>query len=348
MEVCMKAWRIFVVLLLGICSVAVAAELGDYRIIKTVPIPGDTGWDYLTMDVAARRVYMAHGDRVAVLDADNDTYIGMVHSEKMKGMHGVAVVPELGRGFANSGGTDLCFVFDLKKLEVLAEVPTGKAPDSVTYDPVSRRVFAFNEDGKSVTVIDAKTSKVLETVDLGAKPNFAVADGKGHLFVNLSNASIARIDSRKMTVTDRWPIAPYKGGNSLAIDRKNNRLFVGSYDSIMVVVDATNGKVITTAPIDGYVDSAAFDPAMGLIFFSCGAGDGSLKIIHQDSPDDYSVVQTIKTFPIAKTMTEDPKTHKVFVAAVDLGPVPPPPPPGQPRANRKVIPGTARILVIGK
>jgi YVTN family beta-propeller protein len=343
----MKAWRVLVTLLLGVCAIS-AAESGGYRLLKTVPIPGDKGWDYLTVDPAGRRVYISHGDRIEVLDADSDVHVGKISSEAIKGIHGIAIAPELGRGFAANGGTDTCIIFDLKELNVLAAVPAGKDPDSLTYDPVTRRAFVFNEHGHSATVIDGATSKVLETIDLGAQPSFAVVDGKGHVFVNLGGGIVARIDSRKMAVIDRWPIAPYKGNNSLAIDRKNNRLFIGCGNSMMVVMDATNGKVITAAPIDGYVDSAAFDPGTGMLFFSCGADDGNLDIFHQDSPDTYTRVQTIKTFFLAKTMAEDPKTHKVFISVSDVGPLPPPPPPGQPRGNRPVIPGTFRVLVIGK
>jgi YVTN family beta-propeller protein len=203
-------------------------------------------------------------------------------------------------------------------MKVVQEVQSGADPDAIIYDPATKRIFAFNGDGKSTTVIDAATGKVAGTVDLGGGPEFAAADGKGYVFNNLEDESmVVKINSRDLKVEQRWPTAPCSSPSSMAIDRENHRLFLGCRSKVMAVMNADTGKVITTLPIGDHVDASAFDPESKLIFNS--NGEGTISVIHQDGPDAYSAVETVKTLPRAKTMTFDPKTHQLFLSTAENG-----------------------------
>ena len=209
-------------------------------------------------------------------------------------------------------------IFDLNTLKTIGEVPTGKKPDAIIYDPATTRVFAFNGGSHNVTVIDAAVGKVVGTIDLGGGPEFAVADGKGYVYDNLEDENlILKIDAHKMTVEQRWKTAPCESPSSVAMDRENRRLFIGCRSRVMAVVNADTGQVITTLPIGDHVDATAFDRETRLIFNS--NGEGSVTVIHQESPDKYSVVQTVKTVPRAKTMALDPKTHQLFLSTAEGG-----------------------------
>jgi YVTN family beta-propeller protein len=228
------------------------------------------------------------------------------------------IAPELGRGFTSNGGAGTVTVFDLKTLGPIVQVPTGKKPDAIVYDPATSRVFAMNGGSNSSTAIDAATGKVAGTIDLGGGPEFATADGAGNVFVNLEDESLVlRIDSRGLTVKDRWPLAPCERPSSMAIDPANHRLFIGCRSKVMAVVNAETGKVITTLPIGDHVDASAFDSSTGLIFNS--TGEGTVDVFHQDSPDQYSPVARIPTHSGSKTMALDPKTHQLFVPANESG-----------------------------
>ena len=229
-----------------------------------------------------------------------------------------SVAPEFGRGFVSNGQASTVTIFDLQTLRPIADVPTGQKPDAIIYDPATSRVFAFNGDSHSATAIDAATGQVAGTVELGGGPEFAAADGKGFVYNNLEEENqLLKISSRDLKVEERWPTAPCRSPSSMAIDRANRRLFLGCRNKLMAVVDADTGKVITTMPIGEHVDATAFDPETKLIFNS--NGEGTITIFRQDSPDHYSLVETVKTAPRAKTMALDPKTHRLFLSTVEDG-----------------------------
>jgi DNA-binding beta-propeller fold protein YncE len=296
---------------------AVAAPPADgYSVIKKIPIPGEGSWDYLTVDEGARRLYVSHGTQVEVLDVDSGSIVGSI--PKTPGVHGIAIAADLGRGFVSNGKASTVTIFDLKTLKPIADVATGQKPDAIIFDPATARVFAFNGGGNSATAIDAATGKVAGTVDLGGGPEFAAADGNGFVYDNLEDENqVLKIDSRKLTVEQRWPTAPCASPSSMAMDRANRRLFVGCRSKVMAVMNADTGKVITTVPIGDHVDATAFDPATKLIFNS--NGEGTITVIRQDSPDKYSVVETVKTLPRAKTMALDPRTHRLFLSTTEAG-----------------------------
>jgi DNA-binding beta-propeller fold protein YncE len=297
------------------CLVA-SASAGDYQITKKIPIPGQGGWDYLTVDEGARRLYVSHGTQVEVLDVDSGAIVGSI--PKTPGVHGVAIAAELGRGFVSNGQSSTVTIFDLKTLMPIADVPTGQKPDAIIYDPATSRVFAFNGGGNSATAIDASTGKIAGTIDLGGGPEFAAADGNGFVYDNLEDESLVlKIDSHKLTVEKRWPTAPCASPSSMAMDRANRRLFLGCRSKVMAVMNADSGQVITTLPIGDHVDATAFDPETKLIFNS--NGEGTITVIRQEGPDKYSVVETVKTLPKAKTMALDPKTHRLFLSTTEAG-----------------------------
>jgi len=295
---------------------AAPAPSGGYSVIKKIPIPGTGGWDYLTVDESARRLYVSHGTQVEVLDIDALTVVGNI--PKTPGVHGIALAPEAGRGFVSNGQANNVTIFDLKTLKPIADVPTGQKPDAIIYDPATSRVFAFNGGSNSATAIDAAAGKVAGTVDLGGGPEFAAADGKGYVFDNLEDESlVVKINARGLKVEQRWPTAPCASPSSMAIDRDNRRLFLGCRSKVMAVMDTDTGKVITTLPIGDHVDATAFDTETRMIFNS--NGEGTVTVIHQDSPDKYSVVETVKTVPRAKTTALDPKTHRLFLSTAENG-----------------------------
>jgi len=288
----------------------------NYEITKKIPIPGQGSWDYLTVDESARRLYVSHGTQVEVLDLDSGAIVGKI--ENTQGVHGIAIAPDLGRGFVSDGQSSTVTIFDLKTLKTIAEVPTGKKPDAIIYDPATSRVFAFNGGGNSATVIEAKDGKVAGTIDLGGGPEFAAADGNGYVYNNLEDESLVlKINSRTLKVEQRWPTAPCASPSSMAIDRDNRRLFLGCRSKVMAVMNADTGQVITTLPIGDHVDATAFDVETRLIFNS--NGEGTVTVVRQDSPDKYSVVETVKTLPRAKTSALDPKTHRLFLSTDESG-----------------------------
>jgi len=297
-------------------SLATAQSAPGYKVVRKISIPGQGGWDYLTVDESARRLYVSHGTQVEVLDADSGAIVGKI--SPTPGVHGIAIASESGRGFVSNGDSSTVTVFDLKTLKTLGEVPTGKGPDGIIYDPATSRVFAFNGDGNSATAIDAASGKVAGTIDLGGGPEFAAADGAGHVFDNLEDQSlVVKIDSESLKVEQRWPTAPCASPSSMAMDRPNRRLFIGCRSKVMAVMNADTGQVITTLPIGDHVDATAFDPNTKLIFNS--NGEGTITVIHQDSPDKYSVVESVKTLPRAKTMAFDSKTRRLFLSTAESG-----------------------------
>jgi YVTN family beta-propeller protein len=311
-----RAFSLAAVLTLSCSLFAASAPSAGYSVIKKIPIPGTGSWDYLSVDEAARRLYVSHGTQVEVIDIDSGSVVGNI--PKTPGVHGVAIAPEFGRGFVSNGQAATVTIFDLKTLKPIADVPTGQKPDGIIYDPATSRVFAFNGGSNSATAIDAASGKVAGTVDLGGGPEFAAADGKGFVFDNLEDESLVlKINSRELKVEQRWPTAPCASPSSMAMDRANRRLFLGCRSKVMAVMNADTGQVITTLPIGDHVDATAFDPERKLIFNS--NGEGTITVIHEDGPDQYSVVETVKTAPRAKTMALDPKTHQLFLSTAENG-----------------------------
>jgi YVTN family beta-propeller protein len=309
--------------------------------------PGSTReyFDYITVDSAARRVYVSHGTEVKVLDADSGKSVGDIGGLKLS--HGVALADEFGRGFITDGAAGKVVIFDLKSLKTIGEVNAAPDADSIVYDPASKRIFSMNGDSHNSTVIDAKTGTVVKTIDLGAGPEFAVADGKGTLYVNIEDkGEVVAIDTQALTIKSHWPLAPAGGVTALAMDLEHHRLFGSGRDpAFFVIVNADTGKVIQSFPISTGVDANAFDPGTGLIFVSTRAG--KLHVFHEDSPDKFSEVEMVATEYGAKTLGLDTNTHHVFVDTSDFGP-PPPPTKERPRPQPTPVQGTFRVLVYGK
>jgi len=305
-----------VLILAGSPLAAAPAPSDGYSITKKITLPGEGSWDYLAVDQSARRLYVSHGTQVEVIDVDSESVVGNI--PKTMGVHGIAVAHDLGRGFTSNGQSSSVTIFDLKTLKPISDVPTGKKPDAIIFDPATSRVFAFNGGSNSATAIDAATGKVAGTVDLGGSPEYAAADGNGFVYNNLEDESLVlKIDAHKLKVDQRWPTAPCASPSSMAIDPANRRLFIGCRSKVMAVMNADTGQVITTVPIGDHVDATAFDAASKLIFNS--NGEGTITVIRQDSPDKYSVVETVKTLPRAKTMALDPKTHRLFLSTAESG-----------------------------
>lgn len=320
------------------------ADAGTYHILQTVKLPDEGGWDYLKVDADARRLYIAHETEVLVLDADTYKVIGKV--DGIQGAHGVALAPELGKGFVTSGKSGTVVVFDLKSLQKISETTAQKDADAVVYDAATKRIFTFNGDSENSTVIDAATDTVIKTLDLGGKPEFAAVDGKGHLFNNLVDKStVLETDTKKLKIMHRWPLAPGEGPSGMAMDVEDNRLFIGCHNKLAVVMNAANGKVVQTLPIGDHIDATYFDQARGMLFNSCG--DGTLSVIHQNLPDNYQVVENVKTEPGARTMAFDFKTGHVFLVTADMRPALAPTK-DNPKPRRKMIPGTFRLLILGQ
>jgi len=329
------------ILLLG----ALALAAGGYHQIGKYSFPAAQGstreyFDYIAVDSASRRVYLSHGTEIIVIDADTGAIKGTITGLKQD--HGVAFAPEFNRGFITDGGDGKVVIFDLKTLKKIGEANADKDADSIVYDPASKRVFAMNGDPHSSTVIDAKTGKVVGTIDLGGGPEFAVADGKGTIFVNIEDKDeLIAIDSKSLKIKSRWPLAPAGAPTALAIDLEHRRLFsAGRKPQMLVVLDADSGKVIQSFPISAGVDAAAYDPETGLIFAS--TREGKIHIFHQDSPDKYSEVETVTTAFGAKTLGLDTRKHTVFVDTADFSQ------PARSDGRPTPIPGTFRVLVYGR
>jgi DNA-binding beta-propeller fold protein YncE len=344
----MKSFRVGLVLILTVVMAGFAAAQAQkpsgYHLLKKHLIGGEGGWDYLALDGRTRLLYVTHAGAVEILNVDTGVKGEAITG--LKGVHGVAFAPEKNRGYISNGRGDCVTVFDLGTHKVLEEIPTsGQNPDAIMYDAFSDRVFTFNGRSANATAIDAATDKVAGTVDLGGKPEFAVTDGKGTIFVNNEDKSeIVVFDAKSLEVKKRWSIAPGEGPSGLAIDLKNKRLF-SVCDAVMVVSDYENGKVVTTVPIGGGPDAVRYDAGAGLVFSS--NGDGTLTVVKQESADKYSVLETVTTAPRARTMELDPKTHHVFVATAEFGPAPAPTK-EQPRPRPTIVPGTFQVLEFGK
>jgi DNA-binding beta-propeller fold protein YncE len=315
----MHSLRASVVLAMGLALSTASSPGADgpYRQLKEIAIGGEGGWDYLSVDSAARRLYVSHATKVVVVDIDKDAVVGEI--APANGVHGIAIAPELGRGFVSNGRDASVSIVDLKTLQITGTVKTGDNPDAILYEPVHKEVYAFNGRSKSATVFDAKTGEVRATIPLPGKPEFAVFDEKaGRIYDNIEDTSqLVAIDPAAHAVVATWPIAPGEEASGLALDPEGHRLFVGCSNNLMEMVDAASGKVLGSVPIGPGVDANAYDPGTGLAFAS--SGDGTLTVARPEGRDKLSVVQTLATPKRSRTMTLDPKTHRLYVAAAEFG-----------------------------
>ena len=321
------------------------ADSGTYRVVTRHAVGGEGGWDYLTVDPEAHRLYYGRSTRVQVLDLVTGKVVGEVPDTP--GIHGVALAPDLGRGFTSNGRDSSVTVFDLKTLDVVRRIHvTGRNPDAILYEPVTKRVFTFNAGSRSATAIDAASGRVVGTVELGGQPEFAVADGKGGVFVNLEDSgAVAGFDARSLEVRTRWPLKGGEGPSGLALDRVHHRLFAVCRNERMVVLDSGSGRVVATLPIGKGTDGAAYDAATGLAFSS--NGEGTLTVIHEDSADEFRVVGTVTTQRGARTLALDPKTHRLYTAAASYSATPAPTA-ERPHPRPPMLPDSFVILVLDR
>jgi DNA-binding beta-propeller fold protein YncE len=317
-------------------AIALALMTGpSYRITQTYTLGGEGRWDYVVPDPPNHRLFIARENRVMVVDQNDGKLLGEVTG--IQGAHGTALAEGTGRGFATSGNDGSVLMFDAKSFKVLGKIPAAEDADAVIYDKASNRVFTFNGDAKSSTVIDPQAGKLITNVPLGGKPEYGAPDGTGKVFANLVDSNeVVEIDARNAKVTRRWSTAPCKQPVSMAIDTVRHRLFSGCRSGLMAISDYDAGKIVATVPIGKGVDGAGYDPASGDAFAS--NADGTLTIIHQDSPDRYNVVDNLKTPERARNMGLDPTNHKVFIVSADFGPASSGRPP--------VLPGTFKLMVI--
>jgi DNA-binding beta-propeller fold protein YncE len=331
----MKNFIIFSALILSLAAVSfkVSAQGKElYSIEKTISLPGDGGFDYLFVDEANRRLYVSHGTMVHVLDLDTEKSIGTI--EGLQGVHGVTIVPKVGKGFITDGKANAVQVFDMKTLKVIKMIPlSGKKPDAIMYEPFSNQVIAFNNGSSNASVIDVNELTEKKMIDLGGAPEFGVSDGKGKFYNNIEDKNhTAIIDAKTLSVVGTISLAPNGTPTSLAYDAKNKRLFSGCREgNVMAVINLTDNKVITTLPICKAVDAIVYDTESKLIYCS---GDGTTTIIKQESADKYAVVQTITTKFKAKTMAYDKKLHKIYVSSADYD-----------MTTKKILPNTFGLLV---
>ena len=318
-------------LMLGIAPRIAQAQ--TYVLDKSIALPGDGGYDYLSIDKVNHRLYVSHGTTVNVIDLNTEQPVGVI--EGMKGLHGIAIDNKANRGFISDGKANAVVAFDINTLKTLATIPLdAKGPDAIMYDPFSDRVYSFNGESNNSSVVDPNTLKQVGTIALGGAPEFAVSDGKGKIYNNLEDKnSMNVIDTKTMKVIKNFPLAPGGGPTGLALDEKNMRAFsVCRENKGMSVVDITTGKVVVTLPIGTGVDAVAYDPETKLIF--CSNGDGTTTIIKQELADKYAVVQTLATQNRAKTLALDTKTHKIYLSVTSFE-----------TGTRKAIPGSFKVLV---
>jgi len=329
------------ILLLAMAAALFAPQFGfgqQFQVAERVTLGGEGGWDYLIYDADGHRLFITRGSHVMVVDATTLKVIGDIPD--LSGIHGVALAPAMNRGFISNGGDNTVTIFDLKTLKKLDSVKVGERPDAILYEPFSKRVFTFNARSHDTTAVDAVTGKVAGTVPLGGKPEFPASDGKGKLYVNIEDKSqIAEVDVSKLAVLNTWSIAPCQEPSALAFDVAHHRLFAGCDNKMTAVVDSDSGKVVTTVPIGEGVDAGAFNPDTQQVFMSCG--EGVLTVIHQDSPDKYSVQQNLATVRGARTMALDAKDNVVYLVTAKREDKPPAP--GQRPA---MVPGTFELIVV--
>src|SRR5215831_15936695 len=330
-----------------LCATALAAlafGAEGMKVITKYKVGGEGRWDYVTIDSAARRLYVSHGTSMEILDADSGKPIHTI--SQLHGVHGIAVAPELNKGFITNGQTGSITTFDLKTFEKTGEPAVGKNPDAVCYDSKTKRVVSINHTGGDATIIDAKSMEIVKTVPVGAAAEFCVVDGTGKLYVNIEETSeIVELDLAKADVTRRASLAPCEGPSGLSIDVKNKKLFPVCSNKMMAVVDIATMKVIATPAIGGGTDGGGFDAGLGYAY-SANGGDGTLTIVKLVN-GKYEAVDNVPTERGARTMTVDEKTHKVYLLAAERGPAPEAQP-GQKKGRPPILPDSFHVLVVGK
>jgi YVTN family beta-propeller protein len=341
-EVRMRSILLAVGCLAALLNAAAAEQ--SYKLVNEIPIGGEGGWDILTIDSGAHRLYLSHATKVAVVDLEKDAVVGEIADTP--GVHAFLAVPELKRGFSSNGKENKSSVVDLATLKTISKVDTGENPDAMAYEQKSGQLYIFNHSGNSVTVIDAKDAKVVRTIQLGGSPEFAVADSKAsRVYCNLEDKSeVIALDTAKHEVVARWPLAPGEEPTGIALDAAHHRLFAACHNKMMVMLDTETGKVVTNVPIGAGVDGCAFDEATQLAFASCG--DGTTTIAKEETPQKLTVVQTLKTERGARTMAIDPKTHRIYLPSAQFQP-PPSPSPGASPGRPTIVPNTLKLLVYG-
>ena len=323
-----------------VCASAPGEEL--YHSAGQIPIGGEGGWDILTIDSAARRLYLSQATKVVIVDLKKNAVAGEIADTP--GVHAFVAVPEVQRGFSSNGKESKSSVVDLTTLKTISKIDTGQNPDAVVYEPRHGEIYVFNHTGNSVTVIDAKAATVSATIQLGGSPEFAVVDeDAGRVYCNIEDKSeVAVIDVSKHDVIARWSLAPGEEPSGIALDARHHRLFAGCHNNMMVMVDTQTGKVIANVPIGRGVDGCAFDDSTQLAFASCG--DGTTTVAKEEGPDKLTVAQVLKTERGARTMALDPKTHRIYLPTAQFQPAPSPSPgasPGRPT----IVPNTLKLLV---
>jgi YVTN family beta-propeller protein len=329
--------------LLGLaCGTAIGSV--PYKFVTEIPIGGEGGWDILTIDSGARRLYLSHATKVVVVDLTANTVVGEIADTP--GVHGFVALPEVQRGFSSNGKESKSSVVDLTTLKTTSKIDTGENPDAIVYEARHGEVYVFNHTGNSVTVINSKAATVSATIPLGGNPEFAVVDeAAGRVYCNIEDKSeVAVIDADKHKVVAHWSLAPGEGPSGIALDATHHRLFSGCHNKMMVMLDTESGKVVATVPIGAGVDGCAFDDAKQLAFASCG--DGTTIIAKEETPDKLTVLQTLKTERGARTMALDPKSHCIYLPSARFQP-PQSPSPGMSPARPSVVPNTLKLLVYG-
>ena len=318
-------------------SGTVFSQTTSFKVVKTYPIKSSGGWDYIAVN--DHKLYVSHGTQVNILDENSGDSIGIIPGTT--GVHGIAFDNDLHKGYTSNGRINNVFVFDLSTHKILKEISTGENPDAISYEPFSKKIITCNGRSKSLSVIDPEKETVIATIELDAKPEEAVSDGKGKLFVNLEDKNqIAEVDMKNYTVLNRWSIGPGESATGLDLDKKTNRLFAGCDNKMMVVVDATNGKVITSLPISDGCDGVVFDENKDLVFASCG--EGIMTVIKEKNANNFQVVQSVATQQTARTITLDPTNNVLFLPAANLEPADP----NATSRRRSYVPGSFKVLVV--
>jgi DNA-binding beta-propeller fold protein YncE len=334
----MKRTTIFFLLIAGGFIPKTNAQPATYQVSKTFHVKSGGGYDYTTVDSSTDRLYLSHGSQVNVINKTTGDSIGVIKTEK--DVHGIALVHALGKGYISNGSLNNVLVFDLKTFEVRGHVPAGTFADGIFYDDFSKKVITCNGRSKNMTVIDPASDTVVATIQLTGWPETAVSDGAGKLYVNNAEKSeIDVIDAVTYKILNTWPIAPGKGASGLAIDRKTMRLFAGCGNKILIVMNATTGKLVQSLPIGDECDAVGFDKKLAIVYSS--NGDGTLTIIKESSADDFSVIQNLQTKKGARTLAVDQTTHQVYLPTGEFSPKKP----GEFRPA--LIPGTFQVLVVG-
>ncbi len=336
----LKSFLVFFYLLVG--TISYAADPG-YHVVKTIPLGGDGGWDYLIVDSAARRLFISRSTHVMVVDIDTDKVVGKIADTP--GVHGIAIASELTRGFTSNGRANTATIFDLKSLKVLGQVKTGENPDAILYDPASKRVFTFNGRSKDATVFEAVSGEVVSTIPLGGKPEFAATDGKGKVFVNVEDTNeVVEIDSLKLSLTKRYSLKPCEEPTGMGLDAEHHRVYSGCHNKVMTILDMDIGKVVAAVPIGEGVDGNGFDPKTGLAFSA--NGDGTLTVV-RESQGKFEVVETVTTQRGSRTMAIDYKTHNIYLPAAQFSPLTASTTEGS-RPRPTMIKGSFSVIVVGE